>query len=137
MIRIKTSFIHSIIIECGGILHNPNGEIRNPNYPDSYNDDSDCVWIGEVPEEGIVSITIDEFDLPASVNCTEDKLIIQNGKHSDSPIIATLCGNNSDFDHRTFTLSGSHFRVHLTSSNRNAVSKRKFKMTYTTIKSGQ
>lgn len=132
------SFIHPFVTECGGILHNPNGAIRSPNYPNSYNDDSDCVWIGELPEEGMVSLTITEFDLPASVNCSDDKLVIQNGKHSDSPIVASLCGNNSGLAHRTFTLSGAHFRVHLISNNKNGVaSRRRFKIIYTTIKSGQ
>ena len=86
----------------------------------------------------MVSITFAEFDLPTSVNCSDDKLVIQNGKHPDSPIIATLCGNHSDLDHRTFALSGSHFRVHLKSTNKNDVaSRRKFKLTYSTSKSGQ
>ena len=138
------SFIHSFVrsfvscLECGGTLHNTNGEIKSPNYPDSYRDESDCLWTGKLPEQGIVSITIKEFDIPASVNCTNDKLIVQNGKHSDSPIVATLCGNHSDLAHRTFTLSGSYFRVHLTSSRNNGiVSRRRFKITYTTLQSGQ
>ena len=134
----KSLNLLNLLIECGSTLHSTNGEIKSPNYPDPYRRESDCVWIGELPSEGMVSVTITEFDIPKSVNCSTDKLIIQNGKHPDSPIVATLCGNITDLDHRTFVLSGSHFRVHFTSSQRNVdASRRKFKMMYTTTQSGQ
>jgi len=123
-------------------------------YPKPYtttnnnNNNIDCVWIGELPAGSHVSLTFTEFDLPASTNCSAgDRLVVQNGEHVDSPIVASLCGQLHDLKHHTYLLSGSHFRVHLISatggntpsgSSSAAIrSQFRFNMQYNTISTGK
>ena len=121
-------------------------------YPKPYiNTDSgntDCVWIGELPAGSHVSLTITEFDLPLSAaNCSAgDRVILQNGEHVDSPVVASLCGRLGDFEHHTYLMSGSHFRVHLisvtgentlaTSSSLAGQSQYRFQIQFNTINTG-
>lgn len=55
----------------------------------------------------------------------------------DSPILATLCGNQNTSDSKLFTSSGPHMKVtFITSAKTPAVGKRGFKIGFATRKAG-
>lgn len=106
------------------------GEIKSPGYPNSYKSGghTDCFWIGNLPEGQEVILNVTELNIPASTNCSMDRIIIQNGRDPTSPVIATLCGNPSG--PMVYNMSSSHFRIHMISDGQSSSSMYKFKIAY-------
>ncbi|XP_035694220.1 tolloid-like protein 2 [Branchiostoma floridae] len=47
---------------CGNILHQHNGTVTSPNYPDAYGPNEDCVWT--IPSRGgSITVTFKDFEL--------------------------------------------------------------------------
>ncbi|XP_021925508.1 low-density lipoprotein receptor-related protein 3-like isoform X2 [Zootermopsis nevadensis] len=50
-------------------LNNQNGIIRSPNYPVLYPNHTSCTWVINAPPEGVVKISMIDFDIEEDVNC--------------------------------------------------------------------
>ncbi|CAB3398991.1 unnamed protein product [Caenorhabditis bovis] len=72
--------------QCGGYIKSPNtGKITSPNYGPgrNYLPNSRCKWIIEALEGQIVKVTIREMKISYNYECTEDHLIIGEGKQGN------------------------------------------------------
>ena len=52
-----------IPIPCGGTLTDLEGGILSPGHPNTYPDNSECVWVIQVPESYSISLEFTTFDL--------------------------------------------------------------------------
>ena len=62
------------LVGCGGILSGPNGTFSSPNYPNGYDHARTCEWLITVQTGYSVSLSILDFDMENSRNCTYDSL---------------------------------------------------------------
>lgn len=62
---------------CGGRYSKSNGVIRSPNYPESYPNHKDCVWIIQAQNRHRITLTINHFELEKHINCAFDYLEIR------------------------------------------------------------
>ncbi|KAG8445060.1 hypothetical protein GDO86_009995 [Hymenochirus boettgeri] len=67
------------------------GEIRTPNFPDSYPSDSEVVWNITVPEGFRIRLYFMHFDLEPSYLCEYDYAKLE----TEEQVIATFCGKES------------------------------------------
>lgn len=125
------------------MIHGFNGEIKSPGYPNSFTvgNHQDCFWIGTLPSGYKVTLNVIDFQLPAastsSGNCSVNRVLVQNGRNPDSPVLASLCGNITD--KRRFQMSGSNFRLHMIADNATWSSSDvyKFKIAYSIKRYGE
>ncbi|GLG98263.1 Cubilin homolog [Gryllus bimaculatus] len=78
---------------CGGYFVAPSGYIHSHNFPNNYDPHDDCLWYIEVEKNHVVQLSFLTFDLEMSNNCTYDYVKVFDGNSTESPEIATLCGN--------------------------------------------
>ncbi|KZC14141.1 Cubilin [Dufourea novaeangliae] len=83
----------SVPILCGGKFTADAGFIHSTNYPQNYPPKQNCEWLLQVNPNYLVNVTFLDFDLEASVNCTDDYVQIYDGATRNSPLMATLCRN--------------------------------------------
>ena len=62
------------------VIPGQEGYITSPGYPHPYPSGLDCVWRWTRQEGDHVSLHLVDFDLSASVNCTDDYVNVQNGR---------------------------------------------------------
>lgn len=74
---------------CSGTFTDPGG---NYNYGNNLNYTS--VILPSQPGNQI-SVNFTQFDLESSTGCTNDKLVVYNGRSAFAPIIGTYCGTDS------------------------------------------
>ncbi|XP_053566235.1 mannan-binding lectin serine protease 1 isoform X3 [Bombina bombina] len=67
------------------------GEIRTPNFPDSYPSDTEVTWNISVPEGFRIRLYFIHFDLEPSYLCEYDYAKVE----TDDQVIATFCGKES------------------------------------------
>lgn len=115
---------------CGGILTRPRGEITSPNYPNEYPGETECEWTITAEYGSSVQITISEFDLESSGDCSFDGLIIANGANKTHEY-AKLCHRISS----PMVITSNGHQVYLKFYSDSSSHGRGFKATYTTIPS--
>ena len=59
---------------CSGSFRGSNGTFTSPNYPNSYEHARTCEWVITVDTGYSVVLTINDFDMENSPNCTYDSL---------------------------------------------------------------
>ncbi|KAK2582771.1 hypothetical protein KPH14_005036 [Odynerus spinipes] len=79
---------------CGSHYVKQNGVIRSPNYPQSYPNSKECVWVIEAPNRQKVTLKINSFELEQHSSCIFDYLEIRNGGYDTSPLIGKYCGTD-------------------------------------------
>lgn len=57
---------------CGGIIQSRSGVIHSNNYPNNYDDNSDCTWTIVVPRNHRIELNFMEFDLYSTSNDGSD-----------------------------------------------------------------
>ena len=61
---------------CGGVFKSPTGVLNSPNYPNKYDDHSDCTWLIQVPVNHLVELNWLDFDVEQYINCTYDYVAV-------------------------------------------------------------
>lgn len=110
---------------CGGVLRaTPQGQIlSSPSYPSNYPGGLECLYIIAASLGRIVTLDIQDLDLDAN----RDYLLVRNGEHPDSPILARLTGSKSDAPALVMS-TGSHLYLYFKTSLGD--SRRGFKIRY-------
>ncbi|XP_038652379.1 cubilin [Scyliorhinus canicula] len=91
----KATYIANDLL-CGGTINATNTPqmIKSPGYPDDYPPLTRCHWIIDAPAQEQIRVTVQEFNLPASPDCTVDYLEIEDWPVSDFGQIHRFCGSN-------------------------------------------
>ncbi|XP_074854638.1 embryonic protein UVS.2-like [Carettochelys insculpta] len=77
---------------CSTVLHKPNGTFSSANYPSSYPDNSNCLWLIRVPQHKVF-LQFHTFDLQSSPACTSDYIKIYDGSSKNSgTLLDKMCG---------------------------------------------
>uniref|UniRef100_A0A8C3RQM5 Metalloendopeptidase n=1 Tax=Chelydra serpentina TaxID=8475 RepID=A0A8C3RQM5_CHESE len=80
---------------CSNVLHKPNDTFSSVNYPSSYPDNSNCLWLIRIPQHQIF-LQFDAFDLQPSPDCTSDYIRVYDGSSRNSSVLLDkLCGMGS------------------------------------------
>ena len=86
--------------DCGGTFATQSGLIASPSYPDTYPENSDCVYHISQPEGTNVTMKILQVAMeqePGSQSCHHrDYLEIRDGSDADAPILTVVCGFDPD-----------------------------------------
>uniref|UniRef100_A0A8C3CRJ2 Cubilin n=1 Tax=Cairina moschata TaxID=8855 RepID=A0A8C3CRJ2_CAIMO len=75
---------------CGGIFQATSGEIHSPNYPEPYNNNTDCSWIIQVDHSHRVLLNFTDFDIEDHHSCNYDNVF--DGPSNEAPLLRKLCG---------------------------------------------
>ncbi|KAM8967664.1 cubilin [Pelodytes ibericus] len=78
---------------CGGVFQASSGEIHSPNYPQVYDDNTDCSWVIRVDVGHRVSLNFTDFDIEHHNSCTYDSISVYDGENSEAELLQVLCGN--------------------------------------------
>ncbi|XP_063802664.1 embryonic protein UVS.2-like [Pseudophryne corroboree] len=77
---------------CANLLNNLNGTFTSANYPSSYPNNANCVWLIRTPA-GQVALQFKAFDLQSSTSCVSDYLTVYDGPSKTSPLLLNkTCG---------------------------------------------
>ncbi|XP_058802311.1 cubilin [Phymastichus coffea] len=84
--------------ECVNEVEGFQGVIESPNFPDSYENLSNCTWTITVPAGNAINITFSHFDIDSGLrgNCNQDYLKIQEGDDTPNTELVTKCGTEED-----------------------------------------
>ncbi|XP_071479800.1 blastula protease 10-like [Diadema antillarum] len=77
--------------ECVFTFTEASGEIRSPNYPNNYNDMTDCTYRIKGGKDSSITIIFRDFDLEDHATCDYDYLAVQTGDNSGQG--AKYCGS--------------------------------------------
>lgn len=61
---------------CGDSLSKPQGNFTSPNYPASSSKEQECVWGITIEFGSLIQLSIEDMDIPASDNCSQDALLV-------------------------------------------------------------
>uniref|UniRef100_A0A8B9UD24 Cubilin n=1 Tax=Anas zonorhyncha TaxID=75864 RepID=A0A8B9UD24_9AVES len=75
---------------CGGIFQATSGEIHSPNYPEPYNNNTDCSWIIQVDHSHRILLNFTDFDIEDHHSCNYDNVF--DGPSNEAPLLRKLCG---------------------------------------------
>ncbi|XP_032520799.2 cubilin homolog [Danaus plexippus] len=79
------------ILGCGGTLTSIQGMIASPNYPQNYNENSECFYRIVTSSGSRIAISFSDLDLEHSERCTDDYLEIFDGRDSNSHSFGRFC----------------------------------------------
>lgn len=79
---------------CGGHIYNYGGQISSPMYPQNERQNRDCRWQLMVPQNQVVSVQFDVFDMGPSSTCADNfvQLIEVHELTSVEKTVRTFCG---------------------------------------------
>lgn len=78
---------------CGNTFYTSDtGEIKSPNYPNSYNQAIECMYHIRTRIGSKIILVVDVFDIEQSNDCKYDSLKFFGGPDTRSPLLTTLCG---------------------------------------------
>ncbi len=90
----------------------PSGVIMSPNYPNMYDDHDDCGWTIEVPQNHVVDLRFEDFDVEPHSNCSFDYVALYDGANESAPLILLHCGAQLP-DPPTYSSTGNRMHVRL------------------------
>ncbi|KAK2147338.1 hypothetical protein LSH36_558g01028 [Paralvinella palmiformis] len=91
---------------CGGLLNSSTGSFHSidSNHDNLYEPNLMCVWQIVVPEDQLIKLHFDHFQLESRPNCLEyDYLQIRDGLMPTDPLVGTYCGDNTPGDFTSTT----------------------------------
>ncbi|NXG01683.1 CUBN protein, partial [Sakesphorus luctuosus] len=77
---------------CGGVFQATSGEIHSPNYPQPYNNNTDCSWVIQVDYSHRVLLNFTDFDIENHHSCDYDNVAVFDGPNNEAPLLGKLCG---------------------------------------------
>ena len=76
--------------ECDHVCTAPQAYIASCNYPNVFEENLDCTWQIITAKGTYVQLTFKDFDIPSTVGCTQNRVIVYDGEN-DGDIIDTFC----------------------------------------------
>ncbi|KAK2530689.1 deleted in malignant brain tumors 1 protein [Columba guinea] len=120
---------NSVANSCGGLLQGLSGTFQSPGYPNTYPNSARCVWIIQLPASNLeVQLRFLDVELEGTT-CPYDAIKIYDGGSTDSPLLGSVCSNDS----RLFYSSGPQLTVLFYSDS--SVTKRGFQASYNSVAS--
>ncbi|KAK3736523.1 hypothetical protein QZH41_009404, partial [Actinostola sp. cb2023] len=113
--------------ECGGNFVKPSGDLYSPGYPYYYGNNVDCVWVLGVPDNKLIAIGFNEFELEGGVDCRFDYVELRDGESQNSPFLGRYCGRTAPL-----MIMGSSDKLWLKFHTNGFVSSKGFEATWTT-----
>ena len=107
-VLILLEFIFLYTEQCGGDIIGSTGEFTSPNYPEKYGDNLNCVWIIEVPQDHIIELTFQHFDIENGF----DSLEVFDG---DTPTAKSLNKYSGSIKPESIVSSGNKLKINLQS----------------------
>ncbi|XP_070174131.1 cubilin-like [Littorina saxatilis] len=84
------------IASCGGRIYGQNGTITSPNYPSSYDANSNCSWIVAGPTGHYLTFTFSAFSLQSSSRCSSNDYIEVREYNETGPVVLQAsCGTST------------------------------------------
>ncbi|XP_055047469.2 ovochymase-2, partial [Misgurnus anguillicaudatus] len=85
---------YSFGAQCGTVvLLQPKRAVKSPSHPQPYNNNILCRWVIYAPEDHIVKLNFDDFDLEESENCQYDSLTVFGDINGEDEIVV-ICGRS-------------------------------------------
>ncbi|XP_072941839.1 cubilin-like [Epargyreus clarus] len=81
---------------CGGTLTSSSGSITSPNYPNEYNENSECFYKIVASSGSRLRLTFSDLQLEHTQDCTDDYVEIFNGRDSNSASFGKFCRMSSN-----------------------------------------
>ncbi|XP_074049030.1 cubilin [Macrotis lagotis] len=78
---------------CGGVFQASSGEIHSPNYPRSYQRNTDCSWIIQVDRNHHILFNFTDIDFELQDAC----LTVYDGSDAASALLVNFCGRQQPF----------------------------------------
>lgn len=69
---------------CGGLFQATSGEIHSPNYPQPYNNITDCFWVIQVDNSHRVLLNFTDFDIENHRSCNYSNVAVSNNRNFKS-----------------------------------------------------
>lgn len=91
----KVFFLLTAFAVCGGNYAGAlSGNLSTPNYPLSYPDSSNCIWIIHCPYYHYVTVTLPKVSIELDKTCAFDFLVFHDGSsHGHPEIVAKQAGS--------------------------------------------
>lgn len=121
---------HTIEGGCGGLYNSATGTLISPNYPQNYGVSDDCSWIIQIEQNYLIEITLEDFSMPQSINCSENYLAIFDGATEEDPSLLKYCGEGTP-DPTTYKSTTNQMYLRMKADGKN--SGKGFKATYRTV----
>ncbi|XP_077991401.1 protein SpAN-like [Glandiceps talaboti] len=77
---------------CGGKLKDVSGQFSTPNYPNHYENHSQCSWFIEAPKGYRVIVTFEDFQLEPAKSCAFDRILVRNDEPFYDGYPTRYCG---------------------------------------------
>lgn len=79
------------VIGCGGTLTSSSGSISSPNYPDNYNENTECFYKIVTSLGSRIRLTFIDLELERTANCRDDSIEIFDGRDFDATSLGKYC----------------------------------------------
>lgn len=79
------------VIGCGGTLSSSSGSISTPNYPDSYNENTECFYKIVTSLGSRIRLSFTDLELERTPKCRDDYVEIFDGKNFDANSLGKHC----------------------------------------------
>ncbi|XP_040449627.1 cubilin isoform X3 [Falco naumanni] len=97
---------------CGGTLYGSTGSFASPNYPATYQNNTDCEWAITVPKGQIVTVNFDFISIDDPGDCGSNYLILYNGPDASCPPVGPYCGMDTNIAPFTATSHQVYIKFH-------------------------
>lgn len=121
---------------CGDMLKMSEGTFSSPNYPNGYKHQQECLWTIIVPYGNLIELTIEDYDLEYSPNCTKDGLSIAYNRYLLNETTFNICGTAKPTDLRKHITSHTN-ELYLKLYSNGDFTGRGFNASYKTIPSSK
>lgn len=123
------------VIGCGELLRSTSGQIHSPGYPATNAGRSDCNWDIEVPYGNLIELTLHDYDMRQSANCSAEGVAISHERNvtaerlARNSTVSTFCGRRPD-GHGPDVITSHANRLFVRLYSEGAYSGRGFNATY-------
>ncbi|XP_065581286.1 ovochymase-1-like isoform X2 [Artemia franciscana] len=97
-------------MKCGGTITDVVGVIETPNYPYNYENNMECTWVIETPENTTVNFFCEDFDLQGSMTCQNDYLEVSESGDVEFKDSTRYCEDDSPNVHSTLNRLALKFK---------------------------
>lgn len=97
---------------CGGTLYGNTGSFASPDYPATYQNNTDCEWIIIAPKGRIVTVNFVFISIDDPGDCTRNYLVLYNGPDASYPPMGPYCGMDTDIASFTATSHQVFIKFH-------------------------
>ncbi|XP_053120680.1 cubilin [Hemicordylus capensis] len=81
---------------CGGTLYGETGSLASPEYPASYQNQTDCEWIIKAPKGRVVTVNFAFISIDDPGDCISNYLILYKGPDTTYASMGPYCGMDTN-----------------------------------------